>query len=396
MAKFDIQELNYITSGKTQNTFNVSYCYTDDGMIKLNDPSKKPTELSIIRTHTFFGDIGEHDTLSEKYGDNKSSFYDMTQNIIVHNLYNINKTKIKTTAKNKLYEYHDIYVPYISTDFINICQHKSNAYGLTYEYDKNPTTLSLLYNNTNAFDVTYHAVLSADQIHTFLYPKPDDILTQCSTYTDVIDNSLDLSNAIISTIFSTKRDLLGITHNYIVELPESKTFIDYTKGYVLGDTIVAKNHLNYAYSMSTDSLFNLSGCREYCNIDSCGNQLYMTYRDNIDYESNYSGTVSYYSNDGDNYNKDIDVLTMTKKRRPYNYQHVEVIESWNRFDGGINAGHKSSMFSIKLIDTGLNESTISEDVKAKLRQNVKNSIRSIIENIIPAHTQLFEIYFDGK
>ena len=139
MAKFDIYELNYITAGKTQNTFNVTYCYTNDGMIRARN---KPAELSVARTNTFFGDIGEYETMSDRYNSNKESFYDITHGIIVHNLYNINKTKIKTTAKKyssslTSTEYQDIYIPYISSDFIHLCQFKSNAYGLTYEHKNN-------------------------------------------------------------------------------------------------------------------------------------------------------------------------------------------------------------------------------------------------------------------
>jgi hypothetical protein len=61
--------------------------------------------------------------MSEKFNSNKSSLYDITNNIIIHNLYNINKTKIQTTAKkyNTANEHKDIYVPYISDDFIKIC-----------------------------------------------------------------------------------------------------------------------------------------------------------------------------------------------------------------------------------------------------------------------------------
>ena len=44
-----------------------------------------------------------------------------------------------------------------------------------------------------------------------------------------------------------------------------------------------------------------------------------------------------------------------------------MIDSWNRFDGTANSGHKSSMFSLRLVDTGLNESSIPEDAKLKLR-----------------------------
>ena len=62
MAKYDIRELNYITCGKSQNTFNVSFCYTDDGMIRSS--TLKPAALSSLRTTTFFGDIGEVESMS--------------------------------------------------------------------------------------------------------------------------------------------------------------------------------------------------------------------------------------------------------------------------------------------------------------------------------------------
>ena len=61
MAKFDIRDFNYITCGKTQNTFNVSYAYTDDGMIRT---TAKPASLSALRTSTFFGNIGKYDSMS--------------------------------------------------------------------------------------------------------------------------------------------------------------------------------------------------------------------------------------------------------------------------------------------------------------------------------------------
>lgn len=395
MAKFDIYELNYITAGKTQNTFNVTYCYTNDGMIRARN---KPAELSVARTNTFFGDIGEYETMSDRYNSNKESFYDITHGIIVHNLYNINKTKIKTTAKKyssslTSTEYQDIYIPYISSDFIHLCQFKSNAYGLTHEHKNNLQMPYINMNNASKFDTTYHSVISSDEIHTFLYPRPQELNSSCSSYTGVVDIAGELSNCAISTIFQLGRDLRGIQYNYIVELPENSKHIDYTKGYILGDAIATKNHLNYQYSISADSDYNLSGCREYCNIDVCGNQLYLTYRDNVDYSVGSISNVTYF--DGTS-KLSVNAYQMEKIRKNYNYQHVEVIDSINKFDGDANGGHKSSMFSIRLFDTGLNEATIPETAKQKLRQNVINNVRTLVENIIPANTQLFNIYFDGK
>lgn len=400
MAKFDIQELNYITAGKSQNTFNITYRYTDDGMIQITDTSKYPATLSVQRTQTFFGDIGEYDSMSNKYNSNKESFYDITNGILIHNLYNIDKSKTKTTAKKygQINEYQDIYVPYISTDFINICQYKSNAYGLTKEYKNNPFHITNTYNNSTVFDITYYNCIISDNFHTYLYPKPQELMADCSTYTSVIENAMELSNQYISAIFKPNKDLLNIEHNYVVEIPETKPFIDYTNGYLLGDTIVTKNHLNYQYTLCTNDNYGLSGCREYCNINSCGGKLYMTYRDNINYSSEIDGCVTYYDNLNSNIDTNLSITQykLSKYRTNYSYQHVEVIDSWNRFDGDQKTGHKSSMFSIKLIDTGLNESTIQEDVKLKLRQNVEHNVRSIINNLIPANTQLFKVYFEGK
>ena len=65
------------------------------------------------------------------------------------------------------------------------------------------------------------------------------------------------------------------------------------------------------------------------------------------------------------------------------------MHSFNRFDGSGsvgNAGHKSSMFSVTLHDTGLNNSSIPETVKQHLRQNIANNIRKIAEKICPANT----------
>lgn len=103
----------------------------------------------------------------------------------------------------------------------------------------------------------------------------------------MIDNAWQLSASVISTIFKAKRDLDGVKRNYIIEIPEGKAYNDYSKGYVQCDMAVAKNHLDYSYTLSVkdDRSFSMLSCREYCNIDVCGGQLYMTYRDNVSYNN---------------------------------------------------------------------------------------------------------------
>lgn len=405
MAKFDVRELNYITCGKKQNTFNISYCYTDDGHIAKNIVGR-PANLSVLRTTTFFGDLGEYSTMSQQYASNKCSFYDINHKIIVHNLYDIEKSLLKTTAKKHSQdlmqtENIDMFMPQLHSDFLHICQFENYAYGLTQMTNQSPVILSVVMNNNSNFDITYHYNLSNDTIQTFTCPKPDEVLpsyADATSYDQLIEDSYDLSDTVISTIFNAKRSFKNIMHNYVVEIPEDKEWNDYSKGYIQSDMLITKNHLNYSYTMDMDANFNLSGCREYCNIDVCGNQLYMTYRDNIDYSSGIQDSITYVGGVVDSSQYDSTMLTtdMQLVKKPYGYQHVEVLDSWNRYDGKPNAGHKPSMFSLRLVDIGLNESTINEEAKAKLRENIRKNVRAIIDSITPANCQLFNIYFEGR
>jgi len=104
----------------------------------------------------------------------------------------------------------------------------------------------------------------------------------------------------------------------------------------------------------------------------------MKYRDNIGYPISCH---QYQGISGDVLQHNFSNEVSSK----YSYQHVEVVASLNRFQTS-NAGHKSSLYSIRLNDTGLNSSGISETTKAKLRQNITNSIRVIAEKICPANT----------
>lgn len=408
MAKFDIREFNYITCGKAQNTYNVSYAYTDDGMIQSS--VKKPAALSTLRTTTFFGDIGKTDSMAQKFATNKESFYDIGHKKIIHNSYALPRTQLKTTAEkhsSSIFgsnEHLDIYVHQISDDFQNVIQFDDYAFALTKMTQNEPVTLSVQMNNMSDYDASYHFVLSSGKHLTYSCPMPSEVANgSYKTYQDLINSNIEASAYVLSSIFNVKRNLDGIMHNYVIELPESSKHNDYTKGYIVCDQIVCKNHLNYAYTMPMDNNYSLSNCREYCNIGVCGNQLYMAYRDNVSYvNTTPNGTkttlYAYYSPiDGlmHAYNVYEYALSMQQPKDSYTYQHIEVLDIWHRYDSS-GKGHKSSMFSLQLNNTGLNSSTINANAKQKLRQNIMNNIRSIIDKITPANTQLFNIYFEGE
>lgn len=122
MAKLDIRSLNYITSSGKQNTFNIDFAYTNDGHIKAASQVIPKKGFSESRTRTFFGDVGEEESMSQKYKTNMASLYDIDNGIIIHNLYDLTKTKLKAgTTMGTTGEKVDLFVPEISDDLLDMC-----------------------------------------------------------------------------------------------------------------------------------------------------------------------------------------------------------------------------------------------------------------------------------
>ena len=396
MAKLDIRGLNYMTCGTKQNSFNITYAYTDDNHIMTS----KPKSLSVVHTNTFFGDVGTDESMSQRYATNKSAFYDMNNKIVIHNLYNLNKVKLQDSD----YKYNsakcvDMYVPYISDDFINCCQVKNYAYALSRELSTQPMTKTIYFDQTP--ECQYRYVLSSQDLHTYLYNALADLSTaeQMSTYNMYISANVSaepmLSNYYLSSIFDIKRVMNTLDYNYFIEFPNSTVQNTYKNGEIKCNFALTKNPYDIDYNMNVESSFSVIGSRQYCGIDYCGGLLYLRFRDNV----KYSVASTDISHEKDKFAADKIQLSM-KKEQPkdsYTYQHIEVIKSFDQFDASDSStGHKSTLFSVRLNDIGLNKSTLDETVKAKLRQTITNNIQKMAEKICPAHTQLFKVYFEGK
>lgn len=206
------------------------------------------------------------------------------------------------------------------------------------------------------------------------------------------------NNSGMSAIFDVKTNLSGIQYNYIYELPLDLRYSYYDDGVTIGDLLVGKNAYDSSYSMdvtqSGEGKLMLNHARQYAGIEYCSNSIFLKYYDNLKYTETARVNTGVSNLNGDEI---VEVKTSkTIMDDDYcKYQHVETIKNVNRFS--TNLQHKSSLYSLELVDTGLNDNAdIVESVKAKLRQDVKNNIRTIAEKVCPATTQLFEIYFTGK
>ncbi len=57
--------------------------------------------------------------------------------------------------------------------------------------------------------------------------------------------------------------------------------------------------------------------------------------------------------------------------------------------------HKSNLFSIKLHSTNLveDDNASLNEIRRKIKKDINNGIRSLVDSICPANTQLFNIYY---
>ena len=57
--------------------------------------------------------------------------------------------------------------------------------------------------------------------------------------------------------------------------------------------------------------------------------------------------------------------------------------------------HKSNLFSVKVEDLGLDESPfLSDSQKKSVRIWMRNKIMDIVDELKPAHTEIFDVFVD--
>ena len=158
--------------------------------------------------------------------------------------------------------------------------------------------------------------------------------------------------------------LENIEYNMVFEIP-GNIYNDYSSGNIAANSYKGKNAFDSAYDMSHSDKNVLEHAREYKHIGNCGNQVYLTYSDNISYADKSSSPTS---SDG-LYGTDFD--------------KVEMLGNINRF-ANLN-GHKSNLYSI-VINTdlfngisGTNRQSIIDNIKTEIQHNVQK----IVEKLAP-------------
>lgn len=424
MAKYNITSLNYINVGSKRAFFNidskldyslsVDYRYlstesgteeSKSGFITTEDEvsvrlfKEEDTEESIEKIRIFTESQTRNGVvLLGEYGDESTQIKNVVNNDETNflPLYDIADVKIKSlddvNYKNNRINAEDTYVnvflPQMKSQPLGFCQYSSGQLVDTVMLTEPMTQEPLMFSSSlkdktiDTQEQYYFMQLKNTPTHTYLYKTPEDWGCPLS---DVIS-----SDEMALEVFEPHRDLLGLPRAYILDFPDSEVQSEYDTGNVHAEFLQAKNTIDSKYSMNMSSNVDLNGVREYCGINKTANKIYLKFYDG----ANYSGVGQRVNANG------IIESNASKTTQTYPYQKIEII-SKNKFTNKQN--HKSNLFSINiddLVDLSENRDMASitgddetNSIMSQIRDDICSAVKDIVNNVTPANTQLFKVYF---
>lgn len=318
--------------------------------------------------------------------------------------------KIPSERQNNINDFLNIYAP--DTTYVKGCQFFNYGYLLSDLTDKSISVDSMSFSG-DIFSTSY-TTKTEMPIDTYVYSSLDKITsspyastgTVCGEYTAI-----------------PLYDLSGVRFNFINECPLEFKYSGYNVdstsaySYIFADSVNAKNNYNYNYSVESivTSSVNISAvnaelrnAREYYNIGTTGDLLYMIYKTNKHYASPSSVSLSSnitnvtfgmnptsaFATSGSIIKIPMSTMTSLSSNIYEQYDNVETIYSINRIKEPIT--HKSNLYSINIQNANINSSDLTDVDKTTLKRNLSNIMENMIKNISPANTQLFKIYWNGQ
>lgn len=284
---------------------------------------------------------------------------------------------------------------------IDFCQHMNDAFAISQPMTKQPYRLqSNIYNQvqSNAIEDAHEFQLVQDQIETALYKKPSKYYKKdgnaAASYADYIASIGGFLGIDELTNFFTPDYLIrGIGYNYIVDIEQNRDTNKqydnptiYDNGDIYGSFMLGKNMYNALYSMSMKQENQIISCRTYVGVQSLGNNVALKYYDDTGYEF-----------DPRNNHPFANMLSSSSAQtKIYPYQKIE---TYMPIQSGHDTKHKSTLFSLKISNTGLDDESIeayddsTKHLAENLKKDISNAMKHLADSIAPANTQLFATYF---
>lgn len=378
-------------------------------IIASNNSILFETNIGILVADTELSNVINPNAISNaKY--NKWNFTDISRDTMVGNLYPLSSFKAQSyqykkesvDRQNNIEDFVNVYGP--DEMFVKGCQYFDYGYSLS-----DLTTKSITYDTYVFSDNILEApILTTAELptNTFIYPAKSIIETDTTSG---------------KTTFMPLYNLSGVSFNYVEELPLDFSYYGYDNtaslsayNYLYADTFNTKNQYDNNYSVSavvTSTTDNnnvsayLTNARIYNNIGSNADVLYLVYKNNRYYDTasvdiSSTGVVfgmtptSSFASTGNIAELPISSSTILSTDVIHKYDNVETIASINRIKN--SDGHKSNLFSINIQNSNIDSSSLSATVKADIKKTLNNLIEGVIKNIVPANTQLFNIYWNGQ
>lgn len=399
MAVLKIDSINYMSAGTKGVTFNLDYsevqsreAHANDNQMTGDEPTRKSTNQTFVLENKNAGGITTEKSTEGSFSNesklNVSPLYDIVDLTIKSKFRNPGRfTKHIDPRRNKEINLDDDHVEVFSAKmdsqpigFTNFSD--GNCYLLTESTTNNPrvkrTTLenNIVNNEQNEF---YSYEVTDLATHVVLYPTEGpggDIESRATSIRNNPDNA--------ENCFQMKTDIIGVKSNYLHTIEQNEECHPFENGDIYGTTRRTKNAYNAMYSMEMPNENELKSCRDYCGIGTCGSRIYLKYYDN----QNYSLTTG--KTKGTATEK-----TASASQDGYPFQKVEVIDELDYLDS--DAKHKSSIFSVRIRNTGLGDGDAGiqdASIRDKLKKDIANTVRTLAEQTCPANTTLFDVYFE--
>lgn len=343
-----IQTINYFLYGPNQSIINVN----------INN-----------KNINLLNDVSQNDNIIDNSIDSNVNSIEYN-NMIIHPLYTIDDICIKSDVSKGVTTRNtstlDIYAPTISK-LITACKVQNYIYALTPEIYDALTYKKVIFGLDETNLDSYNYEYTESPVDTYIY-KTDISSDNIQDHFE-IDKSIKFEN-----------EPTNIPYNYLVELQADTKNNKYISGDIYGNAFQCKNVFNSIYSMEVSKNPETSEIvsdvkRSYIVANTFNDTLYLTY--------------------------------LEKGADKKNYQHVETIESINRFTQDIQ--HKSTMYSLQLDNINLDSLTnfnnenqnipttakkILEIIKDKIELDIKNTVRTLTKTICPANTELFDVFIN--
>lgn len=281
---------------------------------------------------------------------------------------------------------------------IDFCQCNNGGFLMTQPTTMLPYMMHVQYPSSRAIEHLHNFSLAQDQITTKLYAQPSDISKGTTTYKQALsahgqwyntqDHALELFDL-------SSTDVTGISYSYIVGIDQSYAQNGgdnptiYSNGDIYGSIEMTKSMYDPLYTMQMKAGNNhkIYQCRTYCGVQNSQNKLLLKYYDDVDYTFiRKPGTTAAAKSNHQ-------VAPDGTKLWPY--QKVEYFQPCKM---SVQAKHKSNLFSIKVKDSGLDDtamrtSGVTQELADQIKRDLFNGMKALADSIAPANTQLFKAYY---